>query len=60
MVIGLTGVHSGFIADEVIYLYRKHAEQTMESEGFQDIELSVRRAVWQRGEILEARRFENR
>lgn len=60
MVIGLTGTHSGLIADEVIYLYRKHAEQTMESVGFQDIELSVRRAVWQRGEVLESRRFENR
>lgn len=60
MVIGLTGVHSGFIADEVIYLYRKHAEQTMESEGFQDLELSVRRAVWQRGKVLESRRFEHR
>jgi glycosyltransferase involved in cell wall biosynthesis len=52
LVMGLTGSYPGVIVDEVIYLYRKHGEQTMQSPGFQEIEQHVRQAVWDRAVAL--------
>jgi glycosyltransferase involved in cell wall biosynthesis len=52
LIMGLTGAYPGVIVDEVIYLYRKHAEQTMQSSGFQEIEQHVRQAVWDRAAAL--------
>jgi len=52
MIIGLTGTYPGVIVDEITYMYRKHAEQTMQSPGFQEIESHVRQAVWDRAVAL--------
>ncbi|MEB2312499.1 MAG: glycosyltransferase [Sorangiineae bacterium] len=56
MVLSVTGQVSGFVLDEVVYLYRKHAAQMTVQPEFDALEPLVRHITFERGRLVAAAR----
>jgi len=52
MVMAVTSAYDGFMSDEVVYYYRKHEHQMMNSAHFDDLEAIVRIETFERGRIV--------
>jgi hypothetical protein len=52
MVMAVSGATGGWMLDEVVYHYRKHAGQMMTAPEFPDLERAVRRITFERGRLL--------